>query len=142
MRKTLTALVFAASLPVLAFAMPGPGGMEGHDGHGKRGGQHHQMFHKDLDLTKEQRSEMRKLMSEQFKAQHEITQRYLDKLPEAERNALTEERKASQEKTHQAMRGLLKPEQQVKFDEAMEKMKEKRAERAEFEKWKADRAQQ
>lgn len=139
-RKTLTALVFAASLPALAFAMPGAGHGD-HDGQGKRGG-HHQQFERHLDLTKEQRSEMRKLMGEQMKAQRDITQRYLDKLPEAERQALAQERTASQEKTQQAMRDLLNPEQQKKFDEMTEKMKEKRAERAEFEQGKADRAQQ
>ncbi len=48
---------------------------------------------------------------------------------------------ASREKTHQSMRALLKPEQHKAFDESMKKMEEKRAERADFLKWKADRDQ-
>lgn len=39
------------------------------------------------------------------------------------------------------MRALLKPEQQKAFDEGLKKMEEKRAERAEFLKWKAERDQ-
>ena len=131
MRKSLVALLFAAALPTLAFAMPG--GM--HDG--KRAPH---MF-QELDLTKEQQREMRKLMSEQMKQRQAITQRYLDKLPEAERQAMQKDLDASREKTHQSMRALLKPEQQKAFDEGLKKMEEKRAERAEFLKWKAERDQ-
>ncbi|MGE4407422.1 P pilus assembly/Cpx signaling pathway, periplasmic inhibitor/zinc-resistance associated protein [Pseudomonas sp.] len=136
MRKSLVALLFAAALPTLAFAMPGgmPDGQPG----GKRGPH---MFHQ-LDLSKDQQREMRKLMGEQMKQRHEITQRYLDKLPETERKTMLDELKASQDKTHQSMRGLLKPEQQKAFDEGLKKMADKRAERAEFLKWKAERDQQ
>lgn len=135
MRKSLVALVFAAALPTLAFAMPG--GM--HDGpHGGNRAPH--MF-QELDLTKEQQREMRKLMGEQMKQRQAITQRYLDKLPEAERQAMQKDLDASREKTHQSMRALLKPEQQKAFDEGLKKMEEKRAERAEFLKWKAERDQ-
>ena len=86
----------------------------------------------ELDLTKEQQREMRKLMGEQMKQRQAITQRYLDKLPEAERQAMQKDLDASREKTHQSMRALLKPEQQKAFDEGLKKMEEKRAERAEF----------
>ncbi|MBW8453800.1 MAG: Spy/CpxP family protein refolding chaperone [Pseudomonas sp.] len=135
MRKSLVALVFAAALPTLAFGMPG--GM--HDGpHGGKRAPH--MF-QELDLTKEQQREMRKLMGEQMKQRQAITQRYLDKLPEAERQAMQKDLDASREKTHQSMRALLKPEQQKAFDEGLKKMEEKRAERAEFLKWKAERDQ-
>ncbi len=136
MRKSLVALLFAAALPTLAFAMPGgmPDGQHG----GKRGPH---MFHQ-LDLSKDQQREMRKLMGEQMKQRREITQRYLDKLPETERKAMQDELKASQDKTHQGMRALLKPEQQKAFDEGLKKMEDKRAERAEFLKWKAERDQQ
>ena len=135
MRKSLVALLFAAALPTLAFAMPG--GM--HDcPHGGKRAPH--MF-QELDLTKEQQREMRKLMSEQMKQRQAITQRYLDKLPEAERQAMQKDLDASREKTHQSMRALLKPEQQKAFDEGLKKMEEKRAERAEFLKWKAERDQ-
>ncbi|AVX13508.1 Spy/CpxP family protein refolding chaperone [Pseudomonas stutzeri] len=135
MRKSLVALLFAAALPTLAFGMPG--GM--HDGpHGGKRAPH--MF-QELDLTKEQQREMRKLMGEQMKQRQAITQRYLDKLPEAERQAMQKDLDASREKTHQSMRALLKPEQQKAFDEGLKKMEEKRAERAEFLKWKAERDQ-
>ncbi|MBD9411644.1 Spy/CpxP family protein refolding chaperone [Stutzerimonas stutzeri] len=135
MRKSLVALVFAAALPTLAFGMPG--GM--HDGpHGGKRAPH--MF-QELDLTKEQQREMRKLMGEQMKQRQAITQRYLDKLPEAQRQAMQKDLDASREKTHQSMRALLKPEQQKAFDEGLKKMEEKRAERAEFLKWKAERDQ-
>ncbi len=135
MRKSLVALLFAAALPTLAFGMPG--GM--HDGpHGGKRAPH--MF-QELDLTKEQQREMRKLMGEQMKQRQAITQRYLDKLPEAERQAMQKDLDASREKTHQSMRALLKPEQQKAFDEGLKKLEEKRAERAEFLKWKAERDQ-
>lgn len=135
MRKSLVALLFAAAIPTLAFAMPG--GMHG----GHHGGKDTPHMFQDLDLTKEQRREMRKLMGEQMKQRREITQRYLDKLPEAERKAMQNDLDASREKTHKSMRALLKPEQHKAFDEGMKKMEEKRAERAEFLKWKADRDQ-
>lgn len=135
MRKSLIALFIATALPALAFAMPS--GM--HDGpHGGKRAPH--MF-QDLDLTREQQREMRKLMGEQLKQRQAITQRYLDKLPEAERQAMQKDLDASREKTHQSMRALLKPEQQKAFDEGLKKMEDKRAERAEFLKWKAERDQ-
>lgn len=132
MRKTLIAVLFASALPGFAMAMPD-------GGHGHHGGKHSPF--EQLDLTKEQRGEMRKLMGEQMKNHRDITQRYLDKLPEAERKSMQEELKSSKEKTHKQMRELLKPEQQKKFDEMHEKMDAKRADRAEFEQWKAERDQ-
>lgn len=135
MRKSVVALFIATALPALAFAMPG----DMHDGpHGGKRAPH--MF-QDLDLTREQQREMRKLMGEQMKQRQAITQRYLDKLPEAERQAMQKDLDASREKAHQSMRALLKPEQQKAFDEGLKKMEDKRAERAEFLKWKAERDQ-
>ena len=135
-RKSLAALLFAATLPAIAVAMPG--GM--HDGtHAGKRAPH--MF-QDLDLTREQQREMRRLMGEQMQQRHAITQRYLDKLPEAERKAMQDELKASHDKTHASMRSLLKPEQHKAFDEGVKQMEAKRAERAEFLKWKAERDQQ
>ena len=135
MRKSLVALFIATALPALAFAMPG--GMHD-DPHGGKRAPH--MF-QDLDLTREQQREMRKLMGAQMKQRQAITQRYLDKLPEAERQAMQKDLDASREKTHQSMRALLKPEQQKAFDEGLKRMEDKRAERAEFLKWKAERDQ-
>ena len=137
MRKTLIAALFAATLPAITMAMPGSDHEpDHHRGHGEHRGPFEQ-----LDLTKEQREEMRGLMGEQMKSHREITQRYLDKLPENERKAMQDELQASKDKTHKQMRELLKPEQQKLFDEIHEKMEAKRAERAEFQKWKAERDQ-
>lgn len=132
MRKTLIAVLFATTLPAIAMAMP--------DGDHRHHGGKHAAF-EQLDLTKEQKREMRELMGNQMKDRREITQRYLDKLPEAERKAMQDELKNSKENTHQQMRNLLKPEQQKQFDEMHAKMEAKRAERAEFEQWKAERDQ-
>lgn len=139
MRKTLIALLFAASLPAIALAMPEGGpcrdGMPGPGGHGKGAA----MMFKDLDLTKEQHREFRKLMGEQMKSRHDITQRYLDKLPAADKKAMEDEIAAARKKNQDAMRALLKPEQQKAFDEGLKEMEARRAERAEFEAWKAER---
>ena len=132
MRKTLIAVLLASTLPAMAMAMPD-------DGKRHHGGRHSPF--EQLDLTKEQRIEMHQLMGEQMKNRREITQRYLSKLPEAERKALQDELKANQEKAQKQVRDLLSPEQQKKFDELHEKMATKRADRAEFEQWKAERDQ-
>lgn len=131
MRKTLIALAFAATLPAVALAMPGAG----HNHHGK----HAPHMFEQLDLSKEQKRDMRKLMGEQMKSHHDINQRYLNKLPEAERKAMRDELKNSKQETHKKIRDLLKPEQQKQFDDMHEKMEAKRAERAEFKQWKAER---
>ncbi|WP_271408405.1 Spy/CpxP family protein refolding chaperone [Pseudomonas sp. Q1-7] len=132
MRKTLTALLLAATLPTLAMAMPegGPRHERGFGGH----------LFKELNLTQEQRHEIGKLMREQMKARHEITQRYLDKLPAAEKKAMQDELKAAESKNRDAIRSQLKPEQQKAYDDLQKKMEERRAERAEFEAWKAEKA--
>lgn len=138
MRKTLIALLFASTLPAVALAMP-DGGPQHHDG--KHGGQQGSHMFGGLDLSREQQRDMRKLMRQQMQGTHEITQRYLDKLPEAERKAMQDELAASKDKTHQQIRALLDAEQQKKFDEMHTQMEAKRAERAEFLKWKAERDQ-
>jgi len=137
MRKTLTALAFAAALPALAFAAPSHDEPPHDGGPGPKGGP--EMMFRQLDLTKEQRHEIGKLMGDEMRNQREITHRYLDKLPEAERKAMQAEMQASRDKVDQAIRAKLTSEQQKQFDEMREKMKERRAERAEFEAWKAER---
>ncbi|BAN49669.1 Spy/CpxP family protein refolding chaperone [Metapseudomonas resinovorans] len=131
MRKTLTALLLAATLPSLAMAMPegGPRHERGFGGH---------MF-KELNLTQEQRQEIGKLMRDNMKSRHDITERYLDKLPAAEKKAMQDELKAAKTKNRDAIRAQLKPEQQKTFDEIQKKMEERRAERAEFQAWKAEK---
>jgi protein CpxP len=131
MRKTLTALLLAATLPTLAFAMP-DGGPRHHD-------RDHSMF-KELNLSKEQRQEFRKLMGEQMKTHRDITKRYLDKLPEAEKQAMKKELEQARANQHKALRDLLNPEQQKAFDEHQKKMEARRAEMAEFKAWKAEKA--
>ena len=132
MRKTLTALLLAATLPTLAFAMPM------HDGGPRHHDRGHSMF-KELNLSKEQRQEFRKLMGEQMKTHRDITKRYLDKLPEAEKQAMKKELDQARADQHKALRDLLNPEQQKAFDEHQKKMEARRAEMAEFKAWKAEK---
>lgn len=132
MRKTLTALLLAATLPTLAFAMPM------HDGGPRHHDRGHSMF-KELNLSKEQRQEFRKLMGEQMKTHRDITKRYLDKLPEAEKQAMKKELDKARAEQHKALRNLLNPEQQKAFDEHQKKMEARRAEMAEFKAWKAEK---
>lgn len=131
MRKTLIALLLAATLPAVAMAMPEDG---------KRHGAEHsaQMF-KQLDLSKEQRQAVGKLMREQMTSRRDITQRFLDKLPAAEKTAMQDELKAAKSKNQQAIRALLKPEQQKIYDAEVQKMAERHAEMAEFQAWKTQR---
>ena len=138
MRKTLTAALLALTLPTLAMAMPDGGPRHGGGHHGEHGAR---MF-KELDLSKEQHREIRKLMGEQMKGRHEITQRYLSKLPAAEQKAMQDELKEAKDKQYAAIRALLKPEQQKAFDEHQQKMNERRAEMAEFKAWKAEKDKQ
>ncbi|MDH0098736.1 Spy/CpxP family protein refolding chaperone [Pseudomonas sp. GD04158] len=134
MRKTLTALLLAATLPTLAFAMPMKDGAPRHHD------RDHGMF-KELNLSKEQRQEFRKLMGEQMKTHRDITKRYLDKLPEAEKQAMKQELDKARADQHKALRDLLNPEQQKAFDEHQKKMEARRAEMAEFKAWKAEKDQ-
>lgn len=142
MRKTLTALLFATALPTLAIAAPMDGGSpmdggacphmkEGHGGHG--------MMH-GLNLSAEQRQKIGGAMHEQMQSQRDITKRYLDKLPAADQAAMKKEQEASREKQQKAIRDVLTAEQQKKFDEMQKDMEKRRAEREEFETWKAERA--
>ena len=132
MRKTLTALLLAATLPTLAFAMP----MQ--DGGPRHYDRDHGMF-KELNLSKEQRQAFRTLMGEQMKTHRDITKRYLDKLPEAEKQAMKKELEQARADQHKALRDLLNPEQQKAFDEHQKKMEARRAEMAEFKAWKAEK---
>ena len=134
MRKTLIALMFAAALPTVAMAMP-EGGPR-HDGPHHRGG----APFAQLDLSREQRQQIDKLMGEQMKAQRDITKRYLEKLPAADQKAMKDEIKARHDKTHSEIRGVLKPEQQKQFDEMEKKRAERKAEWKEFQAWKAEKA--
>jgi protein CpxP len=135
MHKTLIALFFAAALPVTAMAATGD---DAHRGHHPA---HHGAQHfKGLNLTPEQRQQTSKLMFEQKKSQREITQRYLDKLSDADKKALATELKAAKDKQHKELRALLTPAQQKELDAQQKKAEERRAEHQEFLKWKAEKA--
>ena len=139
MRKTLIALMFAAALPTVAMAMPDAGPGPGPD-HGPRFSEHHRGGDPlgKLDLSREQRQQIGKLMGQEMKDRRELTRKYLDKLPAAEQKAMKDELKAKQDKNQADIRALLKPEQQKQFDEMKKKREERRAEWQEFQAWKAE----
>ncbi|WP_068825566.1 Spy/CpxP family protein refolding chaperone [Pseudomonas sp. BMS12] len=143
MRKTLIALLLATSLPTIALAMP----ESGHGEHAPcnkpmqgehRGGPGGKMF-KDLNLSAEQREQMGKLMREHRGDPREITQKYLNKLPKAEQEAMHKELETARLEHDKAIRAILTPEQQKAFDTRKAEMQERRAERQEFEAWKAEK---
>jgi protein CpxP len=145
MRKTLIALMLAAALPSAAVlasterdgADAAPHMLQGGHEHGPKGGPFG-----DLGLTREQRQQIGKLMGEQMESRRDITRKYLDKLPAADKKAMEEEMNAARAKNDGAIRALLTPEQQKRFDEKQKQMEERRAERAEFEAWKAEKAKE
>ncbi|HSC85208.1 MAG TPA: Spy/CpxP family protein refolding chaperone [Pseudomonas sp.] len=142
MRKTLTALLIAATLPTLALASPAQGQRPNHDcdmaSHGEHRGPGMGMF-KDLNLTPEQREQFTKLMHERKDNPREITRKYLDKLPEADKQAMQKELESARLNHEKAIRAILTPEQQKVFDQHKQDMEKRRAEREEFEAWKAER---
>lgn len=131
MRKTLIALFLAAAVPAAAFAMPG-------EHHHRHGGDHGPRFFKELNLSQEQKQQIHQLSGQQKKSQFEITKRYLDKLPEADKQAMRAEIKAARENQQKAIRDLLTADQKKAFDERKAKAAERHAERQEFLKWKAE----
>ena len=149
MRKTLIALMFATALPTVAMAMPeGPGPMGGPEshmmggpGHGEHGPRGKGGPFSQLDLSKEQREQIRKLMGDQWHARKDLVQKYLDKLPAADQKAMQDEIAAGKQKTQTDIRAVLKPDQQKKYDEIVKKQAERRAEWKEFQAWKAQQAQ-
>lgn len=143
MRKTLTALILAACLPAIAMAMPnGTPGKHGDCGHGMRAEhrEHGSRLFKELDLTPEQRQQIGKLMKEHRDNPREITKKYLEKLPKADQEALKKELENSRLEHEKALRAVLTPEQQKTFDAQKAEMTKHRAEREEFEAWKAEKA--
>ncbi|MFJ2319899.1 MULTISPECIES: Spy/CpxP family protein refolding chaperone [unclassified Pseudomonas] len=146
MRKTLIALMFAAALPTVAMAMPQDGGPMGGPLDGPRhGGQMHGMHGKgpysQLDLSREQREQIRKIMGEQMHERKQVVDKYLEKLSPADQKALKDEMAANHKKAEADVRAVLKPDQQKKFDEIQKKQAERRAEWAEFKAWKAQQPQ-
>lgn len=152
MRKTLTALMFAATLPTLAMAALPPAGPDGAPPpapfeHGpmmdrgpmlERGHPGPDMF-RGLDLKPEQRMQIGKLMREQMHQRREITQSFLNKLPAADQKAMQDQIKANEDKGRDAVRAVLTPDQQKQFDEMKKRQDARRAEWAEFQAWKAQK---
>ncbi len=141
MRKTLIALMFAAALPTVAMAMP-----EGTGPMGSMDGPRHEHMHdkgaySQLDLTHEQRQQIRKIMGEQMHERQQLVDKYLEKLSPADQKALKDEMAAKHQKAEAEVRSLLKPDQQKQFDEIQKKQAERRAEWAEFKAWKAQQPQ-
>ena len=139
MRKTLIALMFAATLPTVAMAMPGGDGPMGP----RHGGEHHgrgDAPYSQLDLSREQRQQIGKLMGEQMHDRKQLVEKYLEKLPAADQKALKDEMKAKHDKTQSDIRAWLKPDQQKRFDEMQKKRAERQAEWKEFKDWKAQQA--
>jgi Spy/CpxP family protein refolding chaperone len=142
MRKTLIALMFAAALPTVAMAMPdGTGRMGPMDGPRHGGQMHDKGPYSQLDLSREQRQQIRKIMGEQHHERREVVQKYLAKLSPADQKAMKDEMASRHEKVDAQIRGLLKPEQQKEFDAIQKKRTERRAEWAEFKAWKAQQPQ-
>lgn len=146
MRKTLIALMFAAALPTIAMAAQegqGPmGPMDGHDGHGYSEHMHGgKGAYRELNLSHEQREQIRKLIGEQMHARKELVEQYLQKLSPADQQAMKDQMAAGRQKTESGIRALLKPDQQQKFDAIQKKHAERKAEWAQFQAWKAQQAQ-
>ena len=107
----------------------------------RHGGQHgHNAPYSQLDLSREQRQQIGKLMGEQMKERKQLVEKYLEKLPAADQKALKDEMKAKHDKTQSDIRALLKPDQQKRFDEMQKKRAERQAEMKEFKDWKAQQA--
>ena len=94
-----------------------------------------------LDLSKEQRQQIGKLMGDQWHARKDLTKKYLDKLPAADQKAMQDEIAAGKQKTQADIRAVLKPDQQKKFDEIVKQQEQRRAEWKEFQAWKAQQPQ-
>lgn len=139
MRKTLSMLLLAATLPVAAFAGPqSPSGempMECH--HGDMGAGHGGMG--ELRLSPEQRKAIGEARRTAMQERREINQRYLDKLSESDKKAMQAELKASTDKAEKVFQDQLTPEQRKSFEEFRKQREERRTEWQEFQKWKADK---
>ncbi|WP_263260968.1 Spy/CpxP family protein refolding chaperone [Pseudomonas sp. RIT-PI-S] len=141
MRKTLTALLFAATLPTLAMASQGPGNAPDEGARPGMAMMHHRgpgLF-EGLDLNRDQRRQVGKLMGEQMQQRRDITKTYLAKLPAPEQKAMHDALAASEAKTRGDIRAVLTPDQQKQFDQMTKKQDERRAEWAEFQAWKAQK---
>lgn len=144
MRKTLSMLLLAAALPAAAIAAE-----PGHSGYGMGPDDYHHRKWEGmpgmmgpmhgLNLSEEQRKAAQEAYRQAAKEKREITQRYLDKLPEADKEAMLKEVQASRDKADKAFRAQLTPEQLKMFNERKAEQEKHRAEWEEFRKWKAEK---
>ena len=144
MRKTLIAVLFAAALPTVAMAMPegqGPMGPMDSPRHGAQMHDHGKGPYSQLDLSREQREQIRKIMGEQMHERKQLVDKYLEKLSPADQKAMQDEMAARHQKAETEVRALLKPDQQQKFDAIQKKRAERKAEWAQFQAWKAQQPQ-
>ncbi|WP_447592331.1 Spy/CpxP family protein refolding chaperone [Aquipseudomonas campi] len=142
MRKTLTALILASALPTLALAAPfdGPRSPACDKGsYGEHRGAPGQGLFKSLKLTPEQREQVAKLMRDRKDSPHTITQKYLDKLSDADKAALKKELETARVNHENAFKAILTPEQLKQFEQQKKDREQRRADREEFEAWKAQR---
>lgn len=145
MRKTLTALLLATALPTVVFAAPNGehmNGMPHAKGHcmAVDANDHAEAKAlKALDLSPEQREKLHNARRTQAEKNFDVTQRYLNKLPAADKAAMEKELQTIQDQQNKALRDALNPEQQKRYDEVLKQQEKQRAERAEFEAWKAAR---
>ena len=144
MRTTLIAVLFAAALPTVAMAMPegqGPMGPMHSPRHGAQTHDHGKGPYSQLDLSREQREQIRKIMGEQMHERKQLVDKYLEKLSPADQKAMQDEIAARHQKAETEVRALLKPDQQQKFDAIQKKRAERKAEWAQFQAWKAQQPQ-
>lgn len=145
MRKILMSLLVAAALPTVAFAAPNGDHMNGmHNGKGhcmmmNSANQNSAKALKELNLSPEQREKLHDARRTQAEKNFEVTQRYLSKLPAADKAAMDKELQALQDQQNKALRDTLTPDQQKRYEELLKQQEQHRAERAEFEAWKAAR---
>ena len=141
MRKTLIAVLFAAALPTVAMAMPEGQGPMDSPRHGAQMHDHGKGPYSQLDLSREQREQIRKIMGEQMHERKQLVDKYLEKLSPADQKAMKDEIAARHQKAETEVRALLKPDQQQKFDAIQKKRAERKAEWAQFQAWKAQQPQ-
>ncbi|SEI52676.1 protein refolding chaperone Spy/CpxP family [Azotobacter beijerinckii] len=149
MRKTLSMLLLATALPLAAIAAepdePGPvcDMGSGHHQHGREGmaGMPGMMMAPmdGLKLNAEQRQAVNKARLDAAQEKREITRRYMDKLSEADKEAMQKELQASRDKADKTFREQLTPEQLKQFEARKAEGEKRRAEWEEFRKWKAEK---
>lgn len=129
MRKSFLAAALFAALPLVATAMP-------HEHHKPR--MHAERPMAGIELTREQRQQFAEVKRETLKARQQIKQRYLDKLPEADKRAMHNDLNALKDNERRALNKILTKEQQKAFAERETRRQAHASDWAEFKKWQAE----